>query len=312
MIKEVIIVTIVLLIIFTIIVWKETEMRIFYPSRDMYSSVSSYQEFFIDENGHRRRDDCGVNVRLYSLSDDRKKIILFFHGNTGNISQRNYVVKVCKILRYNLLLLDYDGYGKSRGSPKTDGILANGLSAYRFLCREGFRGKDIIVWGESLGGGPSTWVARNYPCRSLILFSTYSSLSGVIDHLNSYPRLMRSSISALVRNYSSDVPIHEWLPHVHCPVVIVHSVTDDYIALDNAILNHQRANEPKKLIKIHGKHSQPILHPEDVVEILHSAKIDHRHCEPQDYSEICCILYNAAKDDHLVGRASTRKRAIRL
>lgn len=293
---------VVVLAIFAVLVWRETELRIFYPSKKKISPVASYKEYYVSPSGRvsTKVSPDSINIRHYKLNGANKdRIILFFHGNTGNISQRNYVVRICQILRYNLVLCDYHGFGKSPGEPKTNLLLRDAQAAYNFTAAR-YEPSDVVVWGESLGGGAASWVAHKNTCRSLVLFSTYSSLTGVISQINSYPKLARDGVCVLLKSFTSDVPTHKWLPSVKCNVVIVHSLDDDFIHISNAEKNYSVSREPKSFIKIHGKHAAPIVEGETMREILQKALVSLEDVEDYEYTEICHILYNAAENNDLL------------
>jgi pimeloyl-ACP methyl ester carboxylesterase len=82
------------------------------------------------------------------------RVLLFFHGNAGNISHRRASVEIFHRLGLNLLIFDYRGYGLSQGRPSEQGLYRDAATVWRYLTRErGFRERDILIFGRSLGGG---------------------------------------------------------------------------------------------------------------------------------------------------------------
>ena len=72
-------------------------------------------------------------AHLREIENNTHKTILFFHGNSFNISRYRYMINVCKSQGINLLLVDYRGYGKSGGMPSLKGICTDGCTAFCFL-----------------------------------------------------------------------------------------------------------------------------------------------------------------------------------
>ena len=63
-------------------------------------------------------------------------------------------------LGYSTLLVDYRGYGKSTGRPSEEGTYRDADAAWLWLTQKvGIAGRDIVLFGESLGGGVASWLA---------------------------------------------------------------------------------------------------------------------------------------------------------
>ena len=207
------------------------------------------------------------------------KVVLFFHGNSGNISHRDYVVDICHKFELNLLIVDYRGYGKSDGIPTPRGICDDGIRAYDFL-RTKHRPDEIVVWGESLGGCAAIHVAGHRQCRSLLLLSTFSSLEDIIFHLNA-PTWFTRPVGYAIKWIVDPVPSKDWINKVKCPVVIMHSVEDDLIPYENGKILYRCIDHDTKLfIPIKGKHSSPEITDDQFKNLLKFADIDIDCCTP--------------------------------
>ena len=84
-----------------------------------------------------------------------KAAVLFLHGNAGNITHRVGILQALHTrARVSVLIFDYRGYGHSKGKPSERGILADARAARDWLARrEKIRPADVVLMGESLGGG---------------------------------------------------------------------------------------------------------------------------------------------------------------
>jgi len=103
-------------------------------------------------------------------SNLKDKVILFFHGNAGNISYRlNYINKFYD-MGFNLLFYDYPGFGLSQGNPNEENCVQSGKLFYDFLINEKqFKHENIIFYGESIGGAISANLGNQLNIKYLIL-----------------------------------------------------------------------------------------------------------------------------------------------
>ena len=64
--------------------------------------------------------------------------------------------ELSKELRINVLGYDYSGYGRSTGNPSVSNAIADINACYQFLLQvKGKRPQEIVVYGQSVGSGPS-------------------------------------------------------------------------------------------------------------------------------------------------------------
>jgi fermentation-respiration switch protein FrsA (DUF1100 family) len=118
-----------------------------------------------------------------------RAVVLFAHGNAGNLSHRAALMHYFqKELRVTSLVFDYRGYGRSEGVPTAEGILQDGRAARAALARRAeVKESELVLMGRSLGGAVVIQLAAENAPRGLILEGTFSSLHDVAAH--HYPRL---------------------------------------------------------------------------------------------------------------------------
>src|SRR5471032_1207682 len=144
------------------------------------------------------------------------------HGNAGNISHRIGYLTMFNSLGYSVLLFDYRGYGKSGGSPGEEGTYRDAETAWRYLTEvRKLQARDIVMVGESLGGGVATWLAVKYPPRALVLASTFTSVPDLGARI--YPWLPVRLITRI--DYGNLARIAQ----IKAPVLVAHSRNDDVI-----------------------------------------------------------------------------------
>lgn len=113
-------------------------------------------------------------------SANPRGVALLHHGNGGNLTTYLNFIELFLMTGYSVLVYDYEGYGKSEGSPTLQGILRDGDAAYSYL-RDTMKVKssDIVNVGISLGTAPASYLASKSESKGLILLSPYSSLFAV-------------------------------------------------------------------------------------------------------------------------------------
>lgn len=179
--------------------------------------------------------------------------VLFACGNAGNISYRaERFQELSQMHRVSLMAFDYRGYGLSEGEPNEPGVLLDARAARAWLAeRAKLSQSEIVLMGESLGGGVMVDLASRDGARGLILERTYTSLPDVAAFF--YPFLpvrmvMRNRLDSLskIADYRG--------PLVHC-----HGDIDEIIPFEMGRRLFTAANEPKRFVALPGVgHNDPL------------------------------------------------------
>ena len=101
--------------------------------------------------------DSADGTRLhgwYVPKENARGVVLFCHGNAGNITGRAYILEILhERVGVSTLIFDYRGYGRSEGKPSEAGVLADARASRRWLAnREKIAETDVVLMGESIGG----------------------------------------------------------------------------------------------------------------------------------------------------------------
>lgn len=205
------------------------------------------------------KDIDGVQCEnVYFTSDGKKlhgwyfvlpgasKTILLSHGNAGNITHRSKLVELLLEAGASVFIYDYQGYGKSFGTPSLQGICDDGLAVYNYLVLEKkIKPQDIILFGESIGTGVTCDIASKEPCAGIILQSPFSSLPGLAKqkmHLMClYPPCLFPS--AALDNLSI-------LKKLNVPLLILHGAQDHLIPVSHSEELYAQANQPKQFVRL--------------------------------------------------------------
>ena len=194
---------------------------------------------------------------------ESSRVLLFFHGNAENIGTGLGRTKVLSALGLNIFAVDYRGYGKSEGSPDEAGVYRDADAAYRYLTGErGFRPKDVILHGVSLGGAVAIDLASRVECGGLIAESTFTNARDMARHaflipLFAYvPKSQFKSINKIAR--------------VRAPVLIIHGRQDDLIPFAMGESLYQAAPQPKTFAPMESAGHNDVLfaNPDLYVESL--------------------------------------------
>lgn len=178
--------------------------------------------------------------------------VLLLHGNAGNISHRIGYATMFNRLGYAVLLVDYRGYGRSSGTPDEEGTYRDGEAAWQHLAgARGFKSSDIVLVGESLGGGVATHLALEHPPRALVLASTFTSVPDLGAQV--YPWLPVRWLARIKYDNVSRIA------RVAAPVLIAHSRGDDIIPFSHGEALFAAAREPKQLLALSGGHNDGFL-----------------------------------------------------
>ncbi len=176
-----------------------------------------------------------------------EKIILFFHGNAGNISDRFEKIQMFRQLGHSIFIIDYRGYGRSEGRPTEKGMYLDAQGAYDYLVQEkNVNPKNIIVYGASLGGAAAIDLASKNLVGAVIADSTFSNAKDMAKRF--YPFIPSFLLGVKLDSIGK-------VKDVTVPKLFIHSGDDEIIPIKLGQKLFKAAPEPKKFIMISGGHN---------------------------------------------------------
>jgi fermentation-respiration switch protein FrsA (DUF1100 family) len=195
------------------------------------------------------------NERLhgwYIPAVDSRGVLLFFHGNAGNISHRLDSIKIFHELDLDILIIDYRGYGQSTGKATEQGTYLDALAAWDYLINSRRIPADqIIVFGRSLGGAVGAWLGVQHTPAAVIIESSFSSGVDMAHRL--YPFLPVRLITRL------KYPVVDYAARLDCPVLVVHSRHDEIIPFTMGQAIYAAVKQQKKFLELRGDHNNGFL-----------------------------------------------------
>ena len=227
----------------------------FFANRAVYHPAK-YPEGFWDLQSQVGAQDVwletpdGVRLNAWWVHrEDTRLVTLFLHGNAGNVTHRTRHIREIVAAGSSVLVLDYRGYGKSGGWPSEKGLYIDSETAITYLLGLGYRPKQIILQGESLGTAVAVDLAARRPCAGLILEAPFTSGSDVAG--TALPVLG----PMLVGSYNS-VPKIRWILR---PKLFMQGDRDEVIPLRLGQSLYAAAQAPKSFWVVEGAGHNDIL-----------------------------------------------------
>lgn len=181
-------------------------------------------------------------------------LLLFFHGNAGNISHRLESLQIFHQLGLNVLIIDYRGYGNSTGTPSEAGLYKDAQAAWDWAVNESATPPEqIILFGRSLGASVAAHLAAHseQPPAALMLEASFTSAQDLAAQLFPWVpvrSLMRAEYNTLA-----------FLQENQAPVWIAHAKDDEIVPLSHANILYEHAASPKFFLPLEGGHNDGFI-----------------------------------------------------
>ena len=197
--------------------------------------------------------DEDVNLHaLYHKGADAKGVVLYLHGNRGNAKRSQRQAEMFTGYGYNVLLLDYRGYGKSGGEISSiDQLYSDVQKAYDYLKRD-FDESKIILAGYSLGTGMASYLAAHNQPQRLIMIAPYVSIAD-----------LKNRIFPLIPNFLIKYPLNnnKHLEEITCPVDLLHGTEDEVIPYNSSeVLTKAYPSKTRLITLSNTGHRRAIFH----------------------------------------------------
>lgn len=228
-------------ILLAVIIYFIQERFIFKPEKLPQDFVYKYDAPFREVNF-----DIEEGVRINGLHFYVKEplgMVLYFHGNSRSIKGWGKYARDFYRYQYDVVLVDYRGFGKSTGKRNEEDMLNDMQVVYSKLT-ENMPEHCMIVYGRSIGSGFACKVASDNKPRYLILDAPYFSFKRVVE------RFLPWLPHWLVLRYH--LRTDKWIKKVNCHTYILHGTKDWLIPIRQS--EQLQAINPHKitLIRIHG------------------------------------------------------------
>lgn len=198
---------------------------------------SSYQESqdFVQLESSDRVQITGIYLALPKA----KYTILYSHGNAEDLGEILPRLRDLRDIGFSIFSYDYQGYGTSQGNPSVKNAYQDINVAYEYLTQQlGIPANQIIVYGRSVGGGPSVDLASRQPVAGLVIESSFTTAFRVVTRIPIYPFERFRNIDKI--------------KNVNCPVLVIHGNADRVVPFSHGKQLFTAANKPKLSFWVDG------------------------------------------------------------
>lgn len=269
-------IVILVYILLNILVYFLQERFIFKPEKLPEDFEFDYENQVFEEYNIDAPDQVNINGVHFKVKKP-KGIIFYLKGNSRSVKGWGKFAVDFTRHGFDVLMIDYRGFGKSTGMRTEDGIKRDLQYVYDELKKQ-VEEKYIILYGRSLGSGFATKLASMNNPRILILDAPYYSMRHIAKRF-----LPIMPMSLLLK---FPIKTYKWIKYVKCPIKIIHGTNDKLIPLKTSVKLSKINPEWTRLYPVIGGghnnlHTFPQYH-RFLDEILHS-KLP-KHIDPESTS----------------------------
>lgn len=231
--------------------WLLQDHLVYHPGVPSREVVRSPADAGLEHRDIRLQTDDGVALAGWYVPAPAADapVVLFFHGNAGNIGHRLETLRLLHDAGLSSLIIDYRGFGDSEGQPSEAGTYRDADAAWRWLTiDQAVPPQRIVLFGRSLGGAVAAELAARTGPAGLVLESAFTSLPDLAAAL--YPWI---PVRLLIR-YQYDTA--DALRRFEGPILVAHSPADELIPFAHA--QRLAAIHPGRteLFELSGKHDE--------------------------------------------------------
>lgn len=221
---------------------------IFFPPAERYSEDLDGFEYTINS------EDEKVAI-IYQKARASMPTLLWSHGNAQDISRVQGYLDFLHEKGYGILAYDYPGYGLSEGKPTEAGCYRNIHAAWLYLTDDlGVPEEEICLVGQSVGSGPSIWLAEQNEPAALVLISPFKSINRVPFKINPFPY--------------DRFPNIDRIANVSCPLLVIHGDQDTVIDPSHGADVYAKHRGEKIFHRVEGAGHNDVLGRDEVDVVL--------------------------------------------
>lgn len=189
----------------------------------------------------------GIEINVWYIPRKDSPLVIHCNGNGGNLSDRVEKFSLLHSLGFSVMGFDYRGYGESGGKPSEEGFYEDLRRVVSLSEKMGYKTKDTILYGESIGGGVALQIATEKDFACLVLESTFTSIK---DMARIYYKLFPTSL--LLKSEFDNL---SKIKKIKMPVVIMHSKEDEIVPYFMGRKIYENAKEPKLFLELIKGHN---------------------------------------------------------
>jgi pimeloyl-ACP methyl ester carboxylesterase len=173
--------------------------------------------------------------------------MIFSHANAEDLGLiYPHIVALSAALRCSMVCYDYSGYGLATGVSSEEHVYADIRSVFRYVTTNmGVPHHRVVLYGRSLGSGPSVELAAHEPVGGVILQSAFTSIISVAS------KTKWISAQKAVDAFCNSAKIHR----IACPVLLVHGTRDNLVPISHARDLYSRCQRPFDPLYVDAGHN---------------------------------------------------------
>lgn len=237
------------------------------------------------------RDGEKINVILVKQQQPGAPTMLYLHGNAGNIGHRMHnVLGLYTACGFNILLVEYRGYGRSGGSPSEYGLYLDAEAGMDFLLqRSDLDKRKIFIFGRSLGGAVATQLASStlysQHAAAVILENTFTSIPDMGQHI------FRTNLLQYIPwwCYKNFFPSQSRISKVHQPTLFICGMKDELVPPIMMQTLYSTSGSRQKRIEVFpgGTHNETWMCPGYYETIMTFTAQVLKECTKSSGDQIC-------------------------
>jgi len=223
---ETLLIVVLVYVVISILIYYLQDYLLFKPEKLPDDFEFHYENQDTKEYNLETRDGAVINGVRFFPKDESRGIVLYLKGNSKSIKGWGKFAVDFTRHGFNVLMVDYRGFGKSTGRRSQKAIKRDLQLVYNKI-KEQTTEDRIILYGRSLGSGFAAKLASMNNPKMLILDAPYYSLTKVTAR---YAPFM--PLSLLIKY---PLPTYKWLRYVQCPIHIIHGTNDKLIPFKTSL-----------------------------------------------------------------------------
>jgi len=229
-------------IVVSVLLYFLQDYFLFKPEKLSKDFQFHYENQEIEEYNIETRDGAIINGLRFKAKNP-KGVVFYLKGNSRSIKGWGKFAVDFTRHGYDVIMVDYRGFGKSTGK-RTQKAIKRDMQVVYNQIKEKVAEKYIILYGRSMGSGFAAKLASMNNPRMLILDAPYYSLSKVAKKYIPFIPL-----SLLIK---FPMPTYKWLKYVDCPIHIIHGTDDKLIPYKTSVKLSKIKPELTKLYTVIG------------------------------------------------------------
>jgi fermentation-respiration switch protein FrsA (DUF1100 family) len=238
------------------LVFAARQERLFFQPKRGHAAAPGEAQLAHDDLALTTPDGVALHAWWLPGPDDpagerpgRPFTMLFLHGANTNLGDRVPTLRFWHDLGFDILAIDYRGYGRSGGRPTEQGLYRDVRTAWDWLTgRRGVTPGRIVIAAESMGVSLATHLGLEVRPAAMVLEAGFTCARDVAARR--YPWLPVRQMLRL------DLDSEERIGRIRCPKLLVHSVDDTLVPITLGRRLERRAAPPKDFLKVRGSHAQ--------------------------------------------------------